>query len=252
MFGTHFFVFFEGDGKERMAQDFKELVEALLGEEAGVGRSLERPWLEPDEEETLRGQLASEDSGLEEPLHFAEAVFEFSALDECFGNGGEREAIRELEAAALEAEAREMETFEEEDPSLALFGEDLPPEWQNAAVTISFPPCALPAQTPEDRQASRPKAKRILRWLVRQGRRRKVKVHLGAGYFASAYYEPREVSPARLLTMAVELEEVSSVEHPPRPLPLDLDLGLEDPEACWEESKDDASWPARVWQRWIS
>ena len=246
MFGSYFFVFFEGEAKERVALEFKELVEDLLGEEAGVGRAFERPWEDPEQAERVRTKTGPGDPGHEGPWSFARCVFEIPSYEEHFR--------RELEGEAFDEEAFALDGFEEEDSSLYLFGDDMPPEWREAPVTISFPPFALPAQAPEDRQASRPKAKKILRWLVRQEKRLPVKVLLSARFFAPAYFEPREVSAARLLRMALELED-PAVAEPASTSPsldLDLDLSFENPETRRESSKDDESWPGRIWRRGVS
>ncbi len=247
MFGTYFFVFFEGKGKERVAQDFKELVEGLLGEEAGVGRAFERPWEDPALVKRPRTPAPAGGLSGDEPWYFARSVFEFPTYEEHFRGESFDDFGADDDARIFDAEA-----FEEEDSSLYLFGSDMPPEWQEAPVTISFPPFALPAQTKEERQASRPKAKKILRWLCRQQRRRRVQIQLSAGFFAPVYFEPAEVSAARLLTMALELQEISAEEAPPHSVPLDLDLGFEDPEAGWQEPKDSAHWPARIWRKLVS
>lgn len=262
MFSSYFFVFFEGRGKERVARDFKAFIEGLLGEEAGVGRALERPWEDPALVKRDRTATAPGDPGHDGPWSYARSVFEFPTYEAHYreedfddpaydDENGEVGVPVELPVEPPE-DLFAAEAYEEEDTSLYLFGSDMPPEWRDSPITISFPPFALPAETAEDRRGSRPKAKKILRWLGRQQRRRRVEIHLSAGFFASIYLEPRELSAARLLTMASELLEATSEEEPPRSEPLVESPGCEDPEAHGQEPKDLPGWPAKIWRKWAS
>ena len=240
MCGNYVYVFFEGEGKESVAREFKDFLEALLGEQVGVGRVFELPWEDPAEVQRQRSKPGPDDPGHDGPWSFARSVFSLPTYEAHFlSQDPEDEWFDE----SLYAE-------DEEDESLCLFGSELPPEWRDAPLVLCFPPFALPAGTSEERRESRPKARKLLQWLRRsQRRKRELEIHVSAGFFAPIYLGVKEMTAARLLAMSAELDaEEPGLSEPS----LDLDLALEDPEQAWVEPKDQPSWPARIWQRWMS
>lgn len=237
MCGSFVYVFFEGEGKEALALKFKEFIEELLGEPAGVGRVLERPWDDPATARKRRESLDLDSLDSEAPWSFASSVFSLPTYETCLYD--------------LEPEEEAFYPEESDDDSLYLFGTDMPPEWQDAPLILSFPLFALPAATKEERRASRPKARKILRWLRRRQRRwRQGSIRLSDELCTSDYFSLKEVSAARLLAMSAELQASEEAEPFLGSLDaaLDLELEIDDPELYFEEPKDQPSWPARLWR----